>query len=69
MKVDSSYIRSINYDSTSHMMTVIFRDGCIVRYTSIHPRTYQAVINADSVGTKFTELVKDHKFVVIKAAT
>ena len=69
-RVDSSYIRSLIYESASHALTVIFRDGCIVRYASVHPRTYQAIINADSAGAKFTELVKDkNKFVVVKAAT
>ncbi len=68
-RVDSSYIRSLIYESASHALTVIFRDGCIVRYASVHPNTYKAIINADSIGTKFTELVKDHKFVVVKAAT
>ena len=70
MVVDSSYIRSIDYDNTSHALTVHFVDGCIVRYASVHPNTYKAVINAKSVGEKFTELVKDkNKFVVVKAAT
>ena len=69
-RVDSSYIRSLSYESASHTLTVHFVDGCIVRYTCVHPNTYKAVINADSIGTKFTELVKDkNKFVVIKAAT
>lgn len=66
-RVDSSYIRSINFDSGSHTMTVHFRDGSIVKYASVHPRTYQAVLNADSVGEKFTDLVRDkHKFTVVK---
>jgi KTSC domain len=69
-KVDSSYIKSITFDNVSHVMTVHFTDGCIVKYFSVHPRTYNAIISAKSHGEKFTELVKDknYKFVVVKAA-
>jgi len=69
MVADSSYIRSLSFDNASHEMTVNFLDGCSVKYFSVHPKTYKAIINADSIGSKFTELVKDHKFVVVKAAT
>lgn len=68
MKVDSSYIRSINFDNRSHTMTVHFVDGCITKYFSVHPRTYQAILNADSHGEKFHELMAGKKFTVIKKA-
>jgi hypothetical protein len=68
-KVDSSYIRSVSFDSATHVMTVHFTDGCIVKYFSVHPRTYNAIVNADSVGQKFAELVRDkHKFAIVKTA-
>jgi hypothetical protein len=68
-KVDSSYIRSVSFDSASHVMTVNFTDGCIVKYFSVNPRTYHAIVNADSVGEKFTELVRDKfSFKIIKNA-
>jgi len=50
-------------------MTVNFLDGCSVKYFSVHPKTYKAIVSADGHGQKFTELVKDkHKFTVVKRA-
>jgi hypothetical protein len=68
MRMDSSYIRSLDFDSVSHVMTVRFTDGCIAKYFSVHPRTYNAILNADSPGAKFGELIKDrgYKFAVVK---
>ncbi len=69
-RVDSSYIRSISFDDARHKMTVHFVDGCIAEYFSVHPRTYNAILNADSPGAKFGELVRDrsYKFTVVKKA-
>jgi hypothetical protein len=68
MRVDSSYIRSLHYDSENHILLVHFRDGAVVKYSSVHSRTYQAILDADSHGEKFHELMADKKFVVIKQA-
>jgi len=67
-RLDSSYIRSISFDNASHTMTVHFRDGCWVKYFSVHPRTYQAIVDADSHGEKFHQLMAGKRFVVIKEA-
>ncbi len=68
MRVDSSYIGSLSYDAASHTMTVHFRDGCWVKYFSVHPRTYQAIVDADSHGEKFHQLMADKRYTVIKEA-
>jgi len=68
-KVDSGYIRSLDYDGGSRILTVSFRDGCTTKYFSVHPRTYQAILNADSHGEAFIRLIRDkHNFKVIKQA-
>ncbi len=68
MRLDSSYIRSMDYDSASHTMTVHFRDGAVVKYFSVHPRTYQAIVDAESHGGKFHDLMADKRYTVIKEA-
>ncbi len=68
MRLDSSYIRSLDYDSASHTMTVHFRDGAVVKYFSVHPRTYQAIVDADSHGQKFHDLIAGKRFTILKQA-
>ena len=68
MRVESSYIRSLDYDSASHRLTVVFQDGAKIVYSQVHPRTYQAILNAGSHGEKFHELMAGKKFAVIKEA-
>ena len=68
MRLDSSYIKSISFNTASHTMTVHFRDGFAAKYFLVHPRTYQAILDADSHGEKFNELMVGKKFVVIKKA-
>lgn len=67
-KVDSSYIQSLQYDSGSYELLVRFRNGAVLRYSQIHPRTYKAILDADSHGEAFSRLMTDKKYVVIKAA-
>ena len=68
MRLDSSYIRSMDYDSASHTLIVHFRDRAVVKYFSVHPRTYQAILHADSHGEKFHELIAGKRFTILKQA-
>ncbi len=68
MRVDSSYIRSLDYDSVTRRLVVIFQDGAKIVYHQIHPRTYQAILEADSHGEKFHELMANKRYTVIKEA-
>jgi hypothetical protein len=68
MKVNSSYIRSLDYDSYARSLIVIFQDGAKIVYYQIQPRTYQAILNADSHGEKFHQLMAGKRFTVIKEA-
>ena len=67
-RVDSSYIRSLDYDSGSYRLTVVFQDGAKIVYSQVHPKTYKAILNADSHGGKFHQLMAGKKFTVVKAA-
>jgi len=68
--VDSTYLQSLRYDESNHVLIVRFRDGCVTHYFDVPARTYQAILNADSPGAKFGELVRDrdYKFTVVKSA-
>jgi hypothetical protein len=68
-RIDSSYIRSLDYDSAARRLAVVFQDGAKVVYSQVHPRTYQAILDADSHGEKFHELMAGKNFVVINQAT
>ena len=64
----SSYFREISYDRTTKQMTVMFRDGAVILYYNVHPRTVAAINTADSAGGKFAQLMHDHKFDILKPA-
>jgi len=68
--VESSYLQSLKFDELNHILTVRFQDGCVTNVFDVSTRTYQAILNADSPGAKFTELItnKDYKFTIVKAA-
>jgi hypothetical protein len=50
------------------VLRVRFSDGALVDYPQTHPRTYQALLDADSHGEKFHELMAGKKFTVLKQA-
>jgi len=64
----STYLREISYDRTTKQMTVMFKDGAVILYYNVHPRTVAAINTADSAGAKFSQLMHDHKFRVLKPA-
>ncbi len=67
--VESSYLQSLRYDEVSKVLRVRFTDGAVIDYRNVSSQTYKAIVNADSVGQKFTELVRNkYKFVVKSAA-
>ena len=64
----SAYLREITYDRATKQMIVAFRDGAVMLYYNVHPRTYAAIDHADSAGAKFSQLMHDHRFKIVKAA-
>ena len=62
----STYLREISYDPRTKEMTVTFTDGAVVLYYGIHSKTVAAIDRADSAGAKFSQLLHDHKFKVLR---
>jgi len=68
MRLNSTYLKGVSYNPTDSTMIVYFADGAMVKYFGIHPRTYQAIVAAESHGEKFHELIRDKRFTVLKQA-
>jgi len=49
-------------------MTVVFTDSAKIAYHDVSVRTFNAVANAKSPGEKFSELLKDYRFTILKKA-
>jgi len=64
----STYLREISYDRTTKQLAVMFRDGAVILYYNVHPRTVAAINSADSAGARFSQLMHDHRFKIVKAA-
>jgi hypothetical protein len=64
----STFLREIRYDPKTKQMTVTFTDGAVVLYYGIHSKTVAAIDHADSAGAKFSQLVHDHRFKILKSA-
>jgi hypothetical protein len=64
----STYLKQISFDPKTKEMTVTFTDGAVVLYYGVHPKTVAAINGADSAGAKFSQLVDDYRFKVLKAA-
>lgn len=65
IQVQSSMIKSIQYHEDSRILRVRFHNDNVYRYTSVPNEVYVRLINANSVGKTFNEIVKD-KFRVEK---
>ena len=69
VRTDSSYLQSLSYDERNHTLTVRFRDRSLIVYSGVPIQTYRAVVLADSIGERFTELVRDnYAFKILRKA-
>ena len=59
--VQSSQIAAIGYDPTQKVLRVQFNNNSIYEYQNVEPETYSTVLQAESVGSKFNELIKKNK--------
>jgi hypothetical protein len=64
----STYLKHISYDPKTKQMAVTFTDGAVVLYYGIHSKTVATIDGADSAGAKFSQLVHDHRFKILKSA-
>jgi hypothetical protein len=58
--VDSTSLRSIGYDKTSHTLEVEFSGGGIYRYAGVPDSVWFELRHAPSKGRFFQDRVRDH---------
>jgi hypothetical protein len=56
--VESSNLAEIGYDENDRILEVKFKKGVIYRYYEVPSTTYAEIVEAESVGRVFQELVK-----------
>ena len=56
--VESSNLAEIGYDEDEHILEVKFKKGVVYRYYEVPATTYEEMLEADSVGKVFQQLVK-----------
>ena len=57
--VKSRAIHAIGYDAELQLLEVIFNTGRIYQYTGVPREQYEALQNAESMGTLFNERIRD----------
>lgn len=57
--VESSAIASIGYDERTAVLEIEFVEGGVYRYYAVRPSVHRALMEADSIGRAFLELVRD----------
>jgi hypothetical protein len=65
--VQSTEIAVIGYDSKKSLLEVVFRRGGVYRYRGVPQEVHQQLMEAPSVGTFFTQNIKD-SFQYVKVA-
>lgn len=48
--IDSTSLKSVGYEPSSHTLEVEFQGGRVYRYFGVPPRRYRALLEADSAG-------------------
>lgn len=51
--VSSSNLVSVGYDEDSKTLRVVFKNGSTYDYSSVPQRTYEDLLNAESIGSYF----------------
>lgn len=60
IKVTSSNIQTIGYDTQANTLRIIFSNGSIYDYSNIPSDIYNALINAQSIGKYFHQMIKNN---------
>ena len=58
--VQSSSLRSIGYDRSTHTLEVEFRSGGVYRYNGVPDTIWSELRRSESKGKFFLEHVRDH---------
>lgn len=64
LPVESSQVRAVGYDKESRTLAVAFNHGkgAIYHYPDVSPETYEAFVNAESIGSFFGKHIKPLPF-------
>jgi hypothetical protein len=57
-RVKSSVIAAVTYDEPQHVLQVEFHTGRIYDYLAVPRRVYQAMLDAESVGQYFNQVIR-----------
>jgi hypothetical protein len=57
--IESSSLRSIGYDRTTHTLEIEFRNGRVYRYAGVPDSVWFELRHAESKGKFFQERVRD----------
>lgn len=65
-KVDSSNLASVGYDEENQILEIEFNHGGVYQYFDVPKEEYEALLNADSLGSYFYHNIRnDYEFVKI----
>lgn len=57
--VDSSMLKSVGFDEKKKILEVEFNHGGIYEYYNVEKKTFDDLVNADSLGRYFINSIKD----------
>ncbi len=58
-KVDSSNLASVGYDEEKQTLEIEFNHGGVYQYFDVPKEEYEALMNADSLGSYFYHNIRD----------
>lgn len=58
--VNSTDLRSVGYDPSTHTLEIEFHGSGVYRYSGVPEHVYQGLMSASSKGRYFHAHVKDH---------
>lgn len=59
--VKSKIILKIGYDEEKQELVVVFKTGKRYLYHNVSKSEYKAIIEAESIGSAFTSIIKNYK--------
>lgn len=59
LSVSSSEIAIVGYDSKKSLLEIVFRRGGVYRYRGVPENLHQELIQAPSIGTFFSQRIKE----------
>jgi hypothetical protein len=59
IEVNSTYLRSVGYDSSSQILEIEFQHGEVYQYIDVPPTAYAGLMNAPSHGKYFNANIKE----------